>query len=111
VSTEAPRTWNNKLDLEQLLCKIYHLADMGMGGFTIHVRTGLDTMYLGNEFMEIVRACVEYAESKNMLACLYDEDRWPSGYAGGKVMEDHPELKAQHILLTRSPYGEQVACR
>ncbi|KAH8761352.1 family 2 glycoside hydrolase [Hyaloscypha sp. PMI_1271] len=104
-------TRNKKLDREQLLRQIDHLAEMGMGGFTIHVRTGLDTEYLGDEFMEIVKSCVDYAESKKMLACLYDEDRWPSGYAGGKVMENRPDLKAQHILLTCKPYGEQVAWR
>ena len=63
-------TWNKKLDREQLLRQIDHLAEMGMGGFTIHVRTGLDTEYLGDEFMEIVKSCVDYAESKKMLACL-----------------------------------------
>jgi hypothetical protein len=36
----------------------------------MHVRTGLDTEYMGTEFMEIVKACVDYAESKSMLACL-----------------------------------------
>ncbi|KAF8847655.1 hypothetical protein BDZ45DRAFT_811420 [Acephala macrosclerotiorum] len=104
-------SWNTKLDREQLLRQIDHLAAMGMGGFTMHVRTGLDTDYLGAEFIEIVQSCVEYAESKKLLACLYDEDRWPSGYAGGMVMEDRPDLKAQHILLTCKPYGEQVAWR
>lgn len=40
-----------------------------------------------------------------MLACLYDEDRWPSGAAGGLVTKGHPEFQSQHILLTRVPYG------
>lgn len=36
----------------------------------MHVRTGLDTEYMGEEFMDIVKSCVDYAEEKNMLACL-----------------------------------------
>lgn len=71
----------------------------------MHVRVGLDTEYLGSEFMDHVRACVEYAKRKNMLACLYDEDRWPSGTTGGLVTKGHPEFQSQHILLTRIPYG------
>jgi hypothetical protein len=55
--------------------------------------------------MRMVRACVEYAEEKNLLACLYDEDRWPSGCAGGKVVKDHPEYKTKHLLFTPRPYG------
>ena len=101
--------WNTKLKRDVLLRQIDHLAAMGMGGFHIHVRIGLDTEYLGDEFMEHVRACVEYAKSKGMLACLYDEDRWPSGAAGGLVTKGHPELASQHILLTPVPYGSGEA--
>jgi hypothetical protein len=62
--------WNNKLNKDQLLKQIDNFAEMGMGGFHIHVRTGLDTEYMGEEFMNIIQACVEYAEDKKMLACL-----------------------------------------
>jgi hypothetical protein len=62
--------WNNKLDKDQLRRQIDNFADMGMGGFHMHVRTGLDTEYMGEEFMDIVQCCVEYAGSKKMLACL-----------------------------------------
>ncbi len=62
--------WNTKLDKDQMVRQIDNFADMGMGGFHMHVRTGLDTEYMGTEFMDIVRVCVDYAESKNMLACL-----------------------------------------
>ncbi|KZL66324.1 glycoside hydrolase family 2, partial [Colletotrichum tofieldiae] len=98
-------SWNTKLEKKRLLRQIDHLKDMGMGGFHMHVRTGLDTEYMGPEFMDRVRDCVEYAESKGMLACLYDDDRWPSGVAGGKVVKQYPEYKSKHILFTPYPYG------
>jgi hypothetical protein len=63
--------WNTELKEDQLKRQIDNFEAMGMGGFHMHVRTGLDTDYLGSEFMDIVRSCVEYAESKGMLACLY----------------------------------------
>lgn len=62
--------WNHKLDEAQLLRQIDYFEAMGMGGFHMHVRTGLDTEYMGNEYMRIVKSCVDYADSKNMLACL-----------------------------------------
>lgn len=62
--------WNNKLNEAQLLRQIDRFAEMGMGGFHMHVRTGLDTEYMGSEFMDIIRSCVEYAEKKKMMACL-----------------------------------------
>jgi hypothetical protein len=63
-------SWNTKLEKGQMLRQIDNYEAMGLGGFHMHVRTGLDTEYMGDEFMDIVRACVEYAESKNMMACL-----------------------------------------
>jgi hypothetical protein len=62
--------WNTKLDKNQLLRQIDVFAEMQMGGFHMHSRTGLDTEYLGEEFMDMVSACVDYAESKGLLACL-----------------------------------------
>ncbi len=78
-------SWNCKLDKGQLMRQIEHLRDMGFGGFHIHSRTGLATEYLSDEFMDMVTACCDKAETENMLAWLYDEDRWSSGAAGGKV--------------------------
>ena len=70
--------------------QVLYFKEMGMGGFHMHCRTGLDTEYLGEEFMEIIRACVEKAKEEDMLAWLYDEDRWPSGFGGGYVSPGDP---------------------
>ncbi len=67
--------WNTRLSWPELKTQIDQLEEMGMGGFTIHSRVGLDTAYLGTEFMTLVKKSVEYAKEKGMLACLYDEDR------------------------------------
>jgi|SRR5687767_1439748 hypothetical protein len=97
--------WNTKLDRDRLLRQIDQLVRMGMGGFHIHSRVGLDTPYMGDEFMGHVKASVESAKAKSLLACLYDEDRWPSGAAGGLVVANNPEYKAMHLLLTKRKYG------
>ena len=56
-----------------------------MGGFFIHSREGLETAYMGPEWMAAVQAVVEAARREGLYAWLYDEDRWPSGAAGGLV--------------------------
>lgn len=80
--------WNSKLEILELLRQLRHLKRMGFGGFFMHARVGLDTEYLGDEWFECIRACVAEAEKLGMNAWLYDEDRWPSGAAGGKVTKD-----------------------
>ncbi len=96
-------SWNCRLDKDELLWQIEVLKKMGFGGFHMHVRQGMATPYLGEEFMDLVAACVKKAKKEEMLAWLYDEDRWPSGYAGGFVTKD-PEYRIKYLLFTPTPY-------
>ena len=56
--------------------------------------------------MALIKACVEKCRDEKMLAWLYDEDRWPSGTAGGRVTAGHPEYRAMNLLWTPRAYGE-----
>lgn len=96
--------WNDELKIEELERQIEIFRRMGMGGFHMHVRTGLKTPYLSDAYMDAVRACIDKARKEEMLAYLYDEDRWPSGTCGGKVTREHPEFAQQSLMLTTRPY-------
>ena len=84
-------SWNSRLDAARLCRAIDSMHSAGMGGFFMHSRYGLKTPYLSEEWFECVTACVERARSLGMKAYLYDEDRWPSGAAGGIVTRKNPE--------------------
>ena len=75
-------SWNGRLEPEELRRQIRDMKEHGMGGFFMHSRVGLETPYLGTEWMEAVKACVDEAKKVGMDAWLYDEDRYPSGAAG-----------------------------
>ena len=96
--------WNSSLNADDLRWQIEQLKKLGFGGFHMHVRTGLDIEYLGAEHMDLVDACVEKARSENMLAWLYDEDRWPSGAAGGLVTQN-VQYRQRRLVLSRCPSG------
>ena len=89
--------WNCELKKDELLWQIEQLKAMGLGGFHIHSRDGMATPYLSDDFMELVESCVDKAEEEGMYAYLYDEDRWPSGSAGGIITKD--KKYAQRYLL------------
>jgi len=91
-------SWNGKLDPEELRKQIRVMRDMGMGGFFMHARTGLDTAYLSDEWFECVTACVDEAETLEMRPWLYDEDRYASGAAGGLVTKD-PKYRRRNLDL------------
>ena len=67
--------WVTKQDHDTTVAQIEMFEKMGMGGFHMHTRVGLDIPYMGDEFMGIVKGCVEKAREKGMYAYLYDEDR------------------------------------
>ncbi len=92
-------SWNTKLDLDCLEWQVEQFREMGMGGFYIHTRVGLDTEYMGPEYMECVKRAAALAKEKNLFCCLYDEDRWPSGFGGGKVTR-HRKYRSKNLLIT-----------
>lgn len=94
-------SWNCRLDRETILEQIEIFKEMGFGGFHIHSRTGLETPYLSDEFMTYIKLCNEKAIEEGMLCWLYDEDRYPSGAAGGVVTQD-VSYRARHLLLSRN---------
>ena len=96
--------WNTKLDPKELLRQIDCFFEMGFGGFFMHSRAGMATEYLGEDFIKCVRLCAEYAEKKGMVACLYDEDRWPSGFAGGFVTREKKFRQKQICVSQKTPH-------
>ncbi len=101
-------SWNDRLGEEELRRQVRDMAEHGMGGFFMHSRSGLETPYLSREWMDRIRATVDEAKKTGMLAWLYDEDRWPSGAAGGIVTKKHPEFRVKGMELTESPARDHV---
>ncbi len=94
--------WNGELKKDELIRQIHVLKDMGFGGFFMHSRTGLATEYLGDEWFSLVNACADEAEKLGLEAWLYDEDRWPSGTAGGLVTKE-PKYRLKFMRLRTVP--------
>lgn len=95
-------SWNDELDPEELERQIEWMSDNGIGGFFMHARGGLTTAYLGEKWFKCVEACLKKAKELNMEAYAYDENGWPSGFAGGKLLED----KDNRDMYLTTRYGE-----
>jgi len=95
-------SWNGELTQDELFRQIQVMKDMGFGGFFMHSRTGLATEYLGAEWFALTNACADEAARLGMEAWLYDEDRWPSGTAGGLVTKN-PKFRLKFMSLRTKP--------
>ena len=78
-------SWNDDLQNDELERQALDMKERGWGGYFMHSRIGLITKYLSDEWMDRVRHTVEVSAEAGLSAYLYDEDKWPSGYAGGIV--------------------------
>lgn len=87
-------SWNDKLNPKELRRQINVMNNLGMKGFFMHARGGLDTEYLSEDWYDCIRQCVDEAKKLGMEAWSYDENGWPSGFAGGKLLEN----PANHAL-------------
>ena len=81
-------SWNDLLEPEELRRQIREMKKAGIGGFFMHARGGLMTEYLGDDWFTATQACIDEAEKQGMHAWCYDENGWPSGFAGMKLLED-----------------------
>lgn len=92
-------SWNDELSPEELRRQVRLMDEGGWGGFFMHSRVGLKTPYLSKRWMECIGACLDEAQQLGMGAWLYDEDKWPSGYAGGMAALN-PAHRAQALICT-----------
>jgi len=93
--------WNDDVS-EKLIDE--QLEDMKFGGIHgvfIHPRPGLITPYLSDRWFDLCRYTVEKAKKLDMEVWLYDENSYPSGFAGGHVPAEMPESynQGQGLLM------------
>jgi len=65
------RAWNCKLDPDELRRQIRMMNRMGFGGFFMHSRVGLDTVYMSSDWMDNVRACIDETAKLGIKAWLF----------------------------------------
>lgn len=100
--------WNGELESGELLRQSGIMKEMGLGGYFMHSRSGLITEYLSDEWFDLINEVADAAERDGMEAWLYDEDRWPSGSAGGKVTVD-PQYRMKALYLYEMPVEKYCA--
>ena len=96
--------WNDAMSKEKIDIMLEDMKSQGIGGAFIHPRPGLITPYLSDEWFDLVRYTVDRGEQLGMHIWLYDENSYPSGFAGGHVPAQMPESynQGQGLRLTRA---------
>ena len=63
----------------------------------VHPRPGLMTPYLSKDWFRLWKVALREAERLDMNIWIYDENSYPSGFAGGIVSEAMPEARGKRL--------------
>lgn len=78
-------SWNEKLDVNETAAQVREMEAVGIGGYFMHARGGLQTEYLSDEWFDNVKATLREGKKLGMQSWGYDENGWPSGFGSGIV--------------------------
>lgn len=95
--------WNTHITPEILDRTMNELHQQEFGGVFVHPRPGLKTEYLSDEWFFLFRHALDNGKKLDMNVWIYDENSYPSGFAGGHVNAEMPESYNQggSIVLCR----------
>jgi len=94
--------WNDTLEPERLKWQIDQMVDKNIFGAFMHARVGINkgrTPYFSEGWWKAVETAIEHGEKVGFRPWLYDEDKWPSGSAGGRTVAVNPKEFTQKGLV------------
>ncbi|MGC8829307.1 MAG: glycosyl hydrolase [Verrucomicrobiia bacterium] len=94
--------WNDMLTEEQIKSTMKDLSSQGVKQVFVHPRPGLMTPYLSEEWFKLWKTALKQAERLDMNVWIYDENSYPSGFAGGWVPELMPESRGKGLVFKES---------
>jgi len=100
--------WNDELQWARLKEQLTQFRKLGFGGVFVHPRPGLITEYLGEEWFELWKKSMLYCKRLGMQCNIYDENSYPSGFAGGYVPSVAPETVCQYVAMNVYGPKEQI---
>lgn len=110
-------SWNGAMSRARITESLEGFVARRVGGVYIHPRPGLITEYLSDEWFALWGFALAECERLGLECQIYDENSFPSGFAGGHVAAADP-LSANSRLVARLVHpgeksdgrGTRLAC-
>lgn len=112
--------WNRDPTRESVEHRLDAFLDRGFRSVYIHPMSddfrpadfhgGMTTAYLSPAFFDLIAMTCEQMRRRDMTLWLYDESGWPSGRAGGLLVDENPALSVRG-LRRRNGYTSEVDFR
>jgi hypothetical protein len=103
--------WNDLMTRDEIRRDLEEFKARGIGGAFIHPRPGLITPYLSGEWFSLCKYAVETGRSLGLKVWIYDENSYPSGFAGGHVPAAMPDAARSGLRMKRYEGPPPAAAR
>lgn len=101
--------FNDRCDWDELEPQLEAFAAAGgVAAVCLHPRAGLLLPYGGVDWFDFIRKVCLRAAELDVPVWLYDEDPFPSGNAGGRLISENPGLLARGLRIYSYDPGQQV---
>jgi hypothetical protein len=92
---------NDDLEPEHLKWQLREMKEKGIYACILHARKGMTITYLSEEWFERIKIILDEVARLGMYVIIYDEDNWPSGYAGGRVIKENTDYAAKCLSMEK----------
>lgn len=90
---------NGPVTLDTVRHDLDTMHALGYQAVTVQYGYGASFAYLSPEYFAFFKQFVAEAKQRDMRVWIVDDAGYPSGFAGGKFTELHPELRMQALVL------------
>jgi len=94
--------WNDRITNREIDEQLSDFKAHGIGGVFVHPRPGLITPYLSEEWLSLWRHAVDVGKKLGMTIWIYDENSYPSGFAGGHVPAAMPDAVRAGLRMSKA---------
>ncbi|HRN55380.1 MAG TPA: hypothetical protein PLL71_02950, partial [Agriterribacter sp.] len=91
--------WHTKVTKAIIDSMMQEFKQNAFGGVMVHPRPGLITEYLSPEWLSLYQYTIQKGKALGLDVWIYDENSYPSGFAGGNVPDQMPESYNQGQML------------
>jgi len=107
--TSAPFfVWNGKMTKEEIEYYLNDFKSKGILQVFIHPRPGMITTYLTDEWFELYTYTIKLGKKLGMKILIYDENSYPSGFAGGGVPAAMPETAGRNLVFYKTSKPDTI---
>lgn len=91
--------WHTKITKTIIDSMMNEFKENAFGGVFVHPRPGVITEYLSAEWLDLFKYTVQKGKELGLNVWIYDENSYPSGFAGGLVPYEMEESYNQGQML------------